>query len=312
MKPLLAIASCLPLLLAAQPPEARLDTAVLRIGEHAVLTLSLEMATGERPPAVQWPVVGDTLARAVEVVRRSKLDTLREPSEEGASTLRCVQHIVLTSFDTGYHAIPPFRFLLDGRTVETDPLLLEVRGVELDSASAVRDIHPLIEPPFDLLFWLEQHWYVPLAFAAVLAALWLLWRRRRTPAEPSTAPAPPAVPIHERILAELRALEAERLWQQGLHKAYHSRITDLLRAYIEERYGIPALERTTDELVQELRVSPLNSDQQTRLANMLHLADLVKFAKAVPPPAENEQMLAGAIRLVEETAATSKAPSHAS
>ena len=66
---------------------------------------------------------------------------------------------------------------------------------------------------------------------------------------------------------------------------------------------MPALESTTDELLHELRVSPLNTDQQNLLGNMLRLADLVKFAKALPSPQENEQMMANALRFVQETAA---------
>jgi len=120
---------------------------------------------------------------------------------------------------------------------------------------------------------------------------------------------PPAVqeerlPLHERVLRELEALERERLWQQGTHKEYHSRLTGLLRGYIEERYRVPALESTTDELLAELRVSPLTTDQRNRLANMLRLADLVKFAKALPSPQENEGMMAAANAFVRETAGT--------
>ena len=111
------------------------------------------------------------------------------------------------------------------------------------------------------------------------------------------------LPLHERVLQQLAALDKERVWQQGDHKAYQSRLTDLLRGYIEERYQVPALESTTDELLHELRVSPLNTDQQNLLGNMLRLADLVKFAKALPSPQENEQMMANALRFVQETAA---------
>jgi hypothetical protein len=100
----------------------------------------------------------------------------------------------------------------------------------------------------------------------------------------------------------MRALEDQRLWQQGDHKAYHSKLTDILRGYIEERYQVPALESTTDELIKELRVSSLPTEQRDRLENMLRLADLVKFAKTLPSPQENEQMMAGGIQFVETTA----------
>jgi hypothetical protein len=298
------IALLLPLLSVGQAPQAGLDTAIMRIGEQVTLTLVVDYRPDERPVTVQWPVVGDTLTRLVEVVRRSTVDTIQPDAEIAPLAFQIVQRLILTSFDSGYHAIPPFKFLINGRPTETQALLLEVRTVELDSANALRDIRDIIEPPFSLLFWVQENamWIGGILALAMLAGI-LWWHLRKRPRTSPVLPVPvQQVPLHERILAELRTVEAERLWQQGMHKAYHSRVTDLLRSYIEERYGVPALERTTDELLQELRVSPLTRDQQTRLANMLRSADMVKFAKALPAPAENEQMMIGAIRLVEETA----------
>jgi hypothetical protein len=92
------------------------------------------------------------------------------------------------------------------------------------------------------------------------------------------------------------------MWQQGLTKEYQSEVTDVLRAYIEERFNMPAMESTTDELLGSLRMSEMNAGQREQLANMLHMADMVKFAKWTPLPAENEQLMAGAIKLVQQTA----------
>lgn len=313
MRALPVIAFALPMALAAQTPRAELDTAVLRIGEQVTLTLSLERYAGAGA-SVDWPGTGDTLMRHVQVVRSSPIDTIRATDNSGEADMLLVQELVITSFDSGFWAIPPFRFSVDGKMLETAPLLLEVRSVELDSSSAVRDIRDIIEPPFDLLYWIQDHalWLGGSVTLAVLAALlwWYLRRRPQGPVAPISSG--PSLPLHQRILADLHALDNERLWQQGQHKAYHSRLTDLLRAYIEERYQVPALERTTDELLHELRVSPLNGDQRTQLANMLRLADMVKFAKALPAPAENEQMMAAAIRFVETTCSVDPNPaSHA-
>lgn len=299
-KALLAILCLHGLPLAAQQVRARLDTAVIRIGEQAVLTLTTEVQDAARTK-VQWPSMADTLSRSVEVVGRSAIDTIAGNADGELPHL--AQRLTITSFDTGFHAIPPFRFVVEGREVSTEALLLEVRGVELDSARTVRAARGIIEPPFDLLYWLQEHaawWGGALALFALAAAAWWYLRKR-----PKAAPVEPTAveePLLDRTLKAMRTLESERLWQQGQHKAYHSRLTDLLRAYVEERYGVQALERTTDELLQELRVSAMVPEQQQLLANMLRLADLVKFAKAVPAPAENEQMMAAAIRFVESTA----------
>lgn len=303
MKRLLGITILAPALLAAQTPVAELDTAVVRVGERMVLTLRMEAV-----PGVQWPVVADTLNRHVEVVRAGAVDTI---TADEVTTLR--QRIAITSFDTGHWAIPPFRFQLGTTTVETKPLLVEVRAMPVDTTGTLRPIHGIIDPPVSAA-WLLRHYGPWVAGVAVLAGLLVLlitYLRRRKPA---VVQAPVAVeePLHVRTLAALRAVEGEHLWQVGRHKEYHARITDLLRAYIEGRYQVPALERTTAELMQELSTSAMPLEQQRALHGMLSLADMVKFAKLNPAPTEHEAMLRNAIRLVESTIPPlSIAPDHA-
>lgn len=247
--------------------------------------------------SVAWPVIGDTINAHIEVVHDSGADTTTE--------MRLVRTLSLTAFDTGFWAVPPFQFTIGSKEILSEALLLHVRGVELDSTAAPKDIKPIHEPPFSMGWWLRQHWPwvagVAACGLAVFAVILLVRRLRRK--QPLVQAPVIELPLHERVLQQLAALDKERVWQQGGHKAYQSRLTDLLRGYIEERYQVPALESTTDELLHELRVSPLNTDQQNLLGNMLRLADLVKFAKALPSPQENEQMMANALRFVQETAA---------
>jgi len=304
MRLALAIALCLPLLGKAQAPNAVLDTTVLRIGEQTTLRLIVDYRADQRPFAIEWPAIGDTLSKTIEVLRTSAIDSVTPSPDGDLAALQFVKQLTITAFDSGFHAIPPFRFVINGKPMETRALLLEVRSVELDSANALRAVRDIIVVPFSLLFWAREHWiWIAGGLAVVmLAVLLLIYFKRRSVRPLPTLVDAPAIPLHERVLGELRQLEGERIWQQGLHKTYHSRLTDLLRGYIEERYRVPALESTTDELVHALRVSPLNREQQERLENMLRLADMVKFAKATPTPIENEQMMSAALRFVEETA----------
>ena len=303
MKWLLVIASLLPIVALGQGANtvvgADLDTARIRIGEQVDLRIHVTYTAGAEP-SIQWPAIGDTLSAHVEVVLDPGVDT----ASNGSDRLVQERTLTITSFDTGFWAIPPFRFLVNGQVIESAAMLLEVQGVALDGTMVPRGIKDIHTLPFSLSYWLRDHWeWVAgvLGVSILLAALVVLLRRRgRSPAE---GPTPEIqLPAHVRTLAAMRALEQERLWQRGEHKAYHSKLTDLLRGYIEERYQVPALESTTDELIKELRVSSLPSEQRDRLENMLRLADLVKFAKTLPSPQENEQMMAGGIQFVETTA----------
>lgn len=286
--------------------DVRLDTTVIRIGEQARLHVEVSYP---RNGTVQWPAVSDTLTKHVEVVKDSGVDT----ADGTNGMMRQVRSLALTSFDSGFWAIPPFQFVVNGTPIATEALLLEVRTVPLDSTLALRDIHDIIELPFSLAYWARQHaaWIAGgvAVLVAIIILLYFLLRKKKSTTDRSEPRI--VIPLHERILAALGDLEKQRVWQQGDHKAYHSRLTDLLRSYIEERFRVPAMESTTDELVKELRISPLNNEQRTHVENMLRLADMVKFAKAVPSPQENEQMMAGALRFVQDTAQRPMAPDHA-
>ena len=296
-----------PILAQAQVPSASLDTAVLRLGEQVELLLSIDLPTDAPAGMVNWPVFGDTLINQLEVVRKGPVDSVQD-----AAGLHLTQRIFLTSFDTGHWAIPPFTFVVSGSPQETRPLLIEVRSVALDDPMVQRPAKTIYEVPFSIGYWIRAHLVELLAglgaLVLIIAGLFYLTRKRKT--VPAPVVEAPMEPVHLRTLRSLRELDASRLWQQGEHKAYHSRITDLLRSYIEERYQVPAMESSTDELIQELGVSPMNNEQRTHLENMLRLADLVKFAKAKPTPAENEQMMAGAIRFVEATLSNANTQQH--
>ncbi|MBL7951527.1 MAG: hypothetical protein JNM62_07395 [Flavobacteriales bacterium] len=302
------IALILPLLSMGQNSyvDVRMDTAVIRIGEQVKLHLEVSYTTKE---SVQWPALSDTLNRHVEIVKDSGIDT----TQASNGLMRQVRTLAITSFDSGFWAVPPFRFLVNGAPMETEALLLEVRTVPLDTALTLRGIHDIQVLPFSVQYWIRQHalWIVGGAalLAAIITMLYFLLRKK-SPVQQRQA-AQVMMPLHHRILAALSDLDKQRLWQQGDHKSYHSRLTDLLRGYIEERFRIPAMESTTDELVKELRISPLNGEQRMQLENMLRLADMVKFAKAVPSPQENERMMTEATRFVTETAQRPMSTDHA-
>ncbi len=83
--------------------NATLDTSMLMIGDQTILTLEAVV-----PPScrVVWPEIADTLTRQIEVIRKSRIDTLEQDGLKGDRLL--TQKLVITSFDSGYFAIPPF------------------------------------------------------------------------------------------------------------------------------------------------------------------------------------------------------------
>jgi hypothetical protein len=111
----------------------------------------------------------------------------------------------------------------------------------------------------------------------------------------------PKRPAHEIALEDLLKLREEKLWQQGNIKEYHTRVTDIVRTYIERRFKINALEFTTNELMSSLAMKSLNDDLRSKLNFTLTLADMVKFAKGNPLPDEHEQAMSNSIAFIEAT-----------
>jgi len=109
------------------------------------------------------------------------------------------------------------------------------------------------------------------------------------------------LPPHEIALQALEELKNEKLWQKGLIKEYYTRLTDILREYIEVRFNIRAIELTTWEILQSFKNSTISRNDKEMLSEILELADLVKFAKALPVPSENDKSMTDSVGFVNNT-----------
>ena len=128
---------------------------------------------------------------------------------------------------------------------------------------------------------------------------WLIARHmRKRKSMPSPAPKIPPHVVANKALVELGH---RKMWQKGKYKAYYTALTSILRTYISDRWGIGALEMTTDEIIIALRDVVMPSASRSDLIAILRTADMVKFAKAEPEAEENEENLNRAIYFVENT-----------
>jgi hypothetical protein len=208
----------------------------------------------------------------------------------------------MTSFDSGFHVVPPFEVLYTqpGRTdtlkAESDPLLITVQSLQVDTTKAIRDIKDLERYPFtwkDALPWT----FGAIAIGLLIWAAYYLFKRRKM--APEILKPVLAVPPHEKALRELRRIDDEKLWQQGNFKHYHTRITDVIRLYLYETRQVNAPEMTTREILNTNIIISFPSDQIKLIKDLLEMADLVKFAKVHPLPADNEQAMRMAVSFIE-------------
>ncbi len=144
------------------------------------------------------------------------------------------------------------------------------------------------------------YWVLVLACVIVVCAVALFVRfKRSAEMAPLTAPARPA---HEIALEELDALERKDLARRGDWKTYYSELSDIVRRYLENRFGLAAPDMTTEEFLVYVRDrSILETSYKSLLREFLTASDLVKFARYVPDAQEGDQAMVTARQFVEQT-----------
>jgi hypothetical protein len=178
--------------------------------------------------------------------------------------------------------------------------LLPADSTAADTAS-IRAEHPPLDIPQQFRWRVALGYLLALAFLAGVA--WWLYRRSKRPRAglPSFVTAAPVRPPDIVALETLDAIESRGYVGRALFKPHYSEVMDAIRTYIEGRYRVEAMDRTSFELMAELSPRRLPEGQRTALARMLDDADLVKFAKYVPEESPAREFLNRARRWVRET-----------
>lgn len=277
--------------------DVKLDSAAILIGEQTKLHLSV---TADKDRPVQIVIPADTLMRGVEVLEVSKPDS----SVIENNRLVIKQDLLITSFDSALYLLPPLKVIDGADTVYSNQVALKVSTVpvNVDKPEEFYDIKDVWKPPF---VWAD---YYPIIYGVLLGLLllcviiYVIKRlKNRKSILPFSEPAEPKLPPFEQAMKELDALKEKKLWQQGLNKEYHTALTETLRRYIVDRFGVNAMEMTSGEILDILRGVKEAAPVYDKLQQILGLADFVKFAKLHPLPDENDRSMTNAYLFVTET-----------
>jgi hypothetical protein len=271
-----------------------LDRDSMLLGDQVEMTLSIAYSAAL---ALEFPEIGDTLMPSIEVLRRSKLDTI----SISADSIKVERRYTLTCFDAGViYTMPQYQFIIGEETIVSNEVKLKVMYPPMDSTWRPNDIKPPIDYPITLaeaLPWVAGGLLV-LAIAAFLIYYWD--RRRRN--QPLFFKPKPKEPAHVVALRNLQLLKEEQLWQQGRIKDFHTRISEILRTYIEDRFAISAMEQTSDEILFSFESgNACGAKELDMLREVFAISDLVKFAKYSAAPDENETAFVRVKSFVEQT-----------
>lgn len=289
----------------AAAPEitARMTPDSIAIGDHFTLDVTV---TKDIMQVVEFLVFKDNkFGDAIEILQESGADTV---STDGRQVTIAKKYL-MTAFDAGIYEIGGFPMLyLDKNIADTlfsrDTLRLLVTTFQIDTAkNTIYDIkRPELAPR--LVSEVSGYFITGLVGLCTLAAaiaviLGAIARRRRNRAAQPEKQGPKVLP-HVRAIHELETLHNQKVWQNNRHKHYYSRLSDILRIYIDGRYGVQAMEMTTDEIMSAMQRG-LPANNHSELKEILRTADLVKFAKLIPDGECNEDLYYKAYYFVEDT-----------
>ncbi len=261
----------------AQQKQVRtsIDTIKNKIGAEFKLTLKTDVDTLSK---VVFPNLKNF--GVLEVISSYPIDTIRKNDR-----YELIKKYGLTQFDSGKFTIPSVRILINNKAFLSDSLRVEITNVQVDTLKQkMYDIKDII-PAQNSFFGTWWKYLLGLLLIAGIGALiyWFVKRPRKEKSEEETFKTP-----IEKATSKLNKLEKKELWQRGEIKEYYSELTDIVRNYIEEAIEIPAMESTTSELIEGLKIASLKKKMKLsketieNLFTVLKQADLVKFAKSKP------------------------------
>lgn len=250
------------------------DRDSIKIGEQ--INLKLQFETDSLPTIAfqEKPSFG-----SFELLETFPLDTLFD-----RDTYVFTQEYALIHFDSGQHKIPAQPIKINQRIFRSDSLLIDVATVVVDTLKQpLYDIKPLQKAEKSYTTLIQNILFLVVVLGLLFLG-YIYWKKRQQKKIEAEAELPP----FDRALQALKALEEEQPQEQEEYKNYYSRLTEVVRRYLEEEAKITALESTTDELLLKLEALKdsgtlaLEHQTLTNLKKVLQNADLVKFARSAP------------------------------
>jgi len=248
--------------------KASVDKNKILIGEPLQLTIEASLT----PEAIKFFNVFDSIQH-FEILDKPSLDTV---FKDGSSLLKAIYK--LTSFDSGHWVIPSFSLT---KKIKTDTIPVDVIFSEFNPEQEYHDIKDILDAE-------EQKkeedknwiWYAVAGTVLILLLIYFLLKKKK---QPALAPVP-ALSAFEEAIRQLNSLQGQNLDA----KDYHTKLVDIFRLYVLKKKNILSLQKTTDNLVVQLRPVISSAEIFSQVQQALRLSDFVKFAKYIPSAEDNQ------------------------
>jgi hypothetical protein len=265
------------------------------------LELTLPESYQFRLPILESPTAEFTILEPFADVTVSEGEKKKEkPPADGR--IRHRKRATVALYKVGEFEFPPLQLSLrspEGKetVAATPPIKIHIQSVLNEKEQNLKDLKKQAEipDPVNWILWLA----VLLVLLAVAAGVWWWWQRRRRP----------ALPVPEQLLidplasaeADLRDLLARGWLGKGLVKQFYVALSDIVKKILESGYGIHTLEKTTLEVMEDLRdrhAGASTHDFDSIESLLLH-CDLVKFAKYVPSKSQTDNAVRDAFQILD-------------
>jgi len=279
---------------------AAFDTTRILIGDQTGFSIRIDQPADLK---LTLPFLRDSIIKNIEILSGPSVDT----SSISTGRIRITERYLVTSFDSGLYRIDPvYAEISDAGGIKrfySDYSFLEVSRVKIappDTSARIFDIAAPYRAPLtlgEILPWLLLILIVSLIIWLVIRLINKIKLTRKEKVVPVITE-----PAHVIAFRELERLRSENLWQNGETKKYYIRLTEIIRQYLENRFNVNSLEMTTSETLEAMVRTGFKKDASYNLLrSVLTGADLVKFAKYKPEPAENDSAFSNSWDFVAAT-----------
>lgn len=238
----------------------------------------------------------------VEVNWSSEVDTV----DLGNDRFQLRRSVLIQPWDSGEVVISNLGVVSGIDTFRANPLVLKVYTADVDSMTTVHEMMPYAVQKrhfWDWVpNWLHDYWWAwILGLVAIAAAVagYILYRKGGIKKMLATPEKP--VPPYEKAITQLNILRTRQLCEKGREKEYYTELTEILRQYLEGRFGINAMEMTTPQIKRAVYASVPEKSASAMMNEILEMADYVKFARLRPLPEDNARAFSQAMQFVENT-----------
>ena len=197
--------------------------------------------------------------------------------------------------------MPPVPVVVNGDTLQSDPLMIIVQSVDADTTKPIKPIVAPYQVHLTFLEWLKLYWYwIALGVGIILLIIGVIYYLKNRKTETVEEEKEPEIPLDEQIWSRINTLEQQKLWQSGNYKEYYSQISEILRFLLEKTLYFNALELPTTDIVKHLRYQGLDNAKLQQIKHILTVSDLAKYAKEQPIASENEMVLVQLKNIVKD------------